>query len=116
MGFLSVLKAIGKGIASVAGLAPLVQGVTQAIAPQAVPFEAELFKIVGITERAFEAMGQGSNGAAKAGAALPLVIEAIKASNLLAGHQLANPEAIGVAAQHFIDGTVALLNAIEHKN
>ena len=45
MSFLSVLKAFASGTAKVVTAAPVIEGVTQVVAPQAVPFEQQLVGI-----------------------------------------------------------------------
>ena len=114
MSFVSVLKAFAAGTAKVVTAAPVIDSVTQVVAPQAVPFEQQLIGIVGTVERALNVAGQGDNGAMKAQAALPLVAEALKASNLVAGRTIADSDEFTKAAQLYIDATVALLKSLQH--
>lgn len=114
MSFLSVMKAFASGTASVVTAAPVIEGVTQVVAPQAVPLEQQLVGIIGTVERSFAVAGQSGNGALKAQAALPLVTEALKTSNLVAGKTIADPDQFSKAAQLYIDATVALLNSLQH--
>lgn len=112
MGFLSVMKAIGLGSLRAFGVAaPLVS----AMVPKADPFIAEVIAVVGTTERVVTALKSNATGADKAAASLPLVVEALKASELVSGHHIADTAQFQKACQLYIDATVALMNSLEHK-
>jgi len=68
----------------------------------------------GTVELAVTVAGQGDNGALKAQAALPLVTEALKSSNLVVGRTIADPDQFTKAAQLYLDATVALLKSLQH--
>jgi hypothetical protein len=112
--FTSVLQAIGKGVVNYSPFALQVAsgfmtggvggGMVNAIAG-----------IVATTERAFEvAQAQNASPEQKMKAALPLTVDVIRNSELLAGRQIADEERFLRGAQRIQDGIVDLLDSIRH--
>lgn len=132
MSFLSVLKAVGKGALSIAGLVntPLVRA-GEALLPQSVqPFVSEFNKIaaeVGVVERIGEnikaqlgnasAQGGAVNvSLAKAAAVLPSVKDIILEASFMSGRKIANADRFNAGCQKILDGMVDVLDSVEHPN
>jgi hypothetical protein len=73
-----------------------------------------IINAVETTERAAAVFGgSAATGEAKALAVKPLVMDALKASELFIGHDIADDALFEQAAQSYIDGTVALLKSLK---
>lgn len=111
-GFTSIMKAIGSGLLKVIGIAG---PVVNTLFPAAAPFEQALIQTVGTIEQFSQGLGAAQiSGTQKASLALPIIVQLLKDSNLVAGKEIADPDQFQKAAQSYIDGTVALLNSLKH--
>jgi hypothetical protein len=67
-------------------------------------------------ETAFQALGPSSTGAQKLAAAIPLVANIIKTSELVAGKKVANEALFTQAVTEYTQATVDLLNSLHESN
>jgi hypothetical protein len=117
----SFLKKLGQIIVNVAGIAmgvgPLIvpflgSGKAPAIAGTAINDLTSIGSLVVQIEAAFAAV-PGSTGAQKLQAAIPLVSNIIKTSELVAGKKIHDEALFTTACTEFTQGMVDLLNSID---
>lgn len=116
-GFTSVLKAIGQGVVKAFGIFagnPVLQQVAGTYIPGASSLIQPIIGIVTAVERAFAiAKPDGKSGPEKFAAALPLVEQVIKNSELVAGHEIADEALLTRGAGKILDGVVDVLNSLK---
>lgn len=116
-GFTSLLKAIGQGVVKAFGIFasnPALQSVAAAYIPGAAPILQPIIGIVAAVERAFAiAQPQGKSGPQKFQAALPLVEQVIRNSELVVGREIADEAMLTRGAGKILDGMVDVLNSLK---
>jgi hypothetical protein len=117
----SFLKNLGSSLVKVVGIAsgvgPIIEpflgsGKPATVATSVVNDLTSIGQVVLQTETAFAAVA-GSTGAQKLQAAIPLVSNIIKTSELVVGKKIANEALFTQACQEYTQATVDLLNSID---
>ncbi len=118
---MSFLKKLGQVLLQVAGIAtgigPIIgpflgSGKAASVTGTVVNDLTSIGSLVVQIETAFAAV-PGSTGAQKLQAAIPLVANVIKTSQLVSGKKIANQALFTQAVQEYVQATVDLLNSID---
>jgi hypothetical protein len=119
------LKKLGqvllKVVAIGAGIGPVIlpflgSGKAQQVGTTAVNDLTQIGQVVVQIETAFAALPPGTTGAQKLAAALPLVANIIKTSELVINKQVANEALFTQACTEYTQATVDLLNSLHENN
>ena len=119
---MTFLKKLGtvllKVVAIAAGVGPVIQpflgsGKVASVAATAENDLTSIGQVVVQIETAFAALGPSATGAQKLQAAIPLVANIIKTSELVVGKKIANEALFTQACQEYTQATVDLLNSID---
>lgn len=109
MSFLSVLGKIGKAVFTGAKVA---SPIISQFLPLGGTF-AKVAAVVGVTERVGDVLVGSGTGAQKAAAALPLTADIIKASEIVAGKEIADEALFLQGVQKIQEGTHDVLKSLK---
>ena len=117
MTFLAKLgKFLAEGIAILTGLGPIVAPVLGSKASSVVTTATNDLTSIGSVVVQAEALLGAGNGAAKLAAAAPLVAQIVKTSELLSGHQIANPALFNQGVTDLTNAVAEILNSLSANN